>query len=59
MDTAVDNVKAETFKNEGNDYFKKSDYSKAVELYTKAVEWSDGSKSMNTIFRKSQPHLPL
>lgn len=44
MDTVgVDNVKAETYKNEGNDHFKRSDYSKAVELYTRAVESSEGS----------------
>ena len=42
MDPNVDNVKAESYKNEGNDCFKKSDYAKAVELYTKAAEISDG-----------------
>jgi hypothetical protein len=43
MDPNVDNVKAEAFKNEGNDYFKKSDYSKAVELYTNGADCSDGN----------------
>jgi tetratricopeptide (TPR) repeat protein len=38
----VDNVKAEAYKNVGNDYFKRNDYSKAVELYTRAVDTSDG-----------------
>jgi hypothetical protein len=28
---------AEEFKNQGNDEFKKKNYSKAIELYTKAI----------------------
>ncbi len=32
------NEQAESFKNQGNDFFKQKQYEKAIELYTKAIE---------------------
>lgn len=37
MDIEQDKVKAEEFKNKGNDLFKKKDYVAAVESYTNAI----------------------
>lgn len=37
MDLEEDKVQADEFKNQGNESFKKKDYSSAVESYTNAI----------------------
>lgn len=38
----IDNEKAEVLKNEGNTFFKLNEFRKALDLYSRAIELSDG-----------------
>lgn len=57
MDLEEDKVKAEEFKTQGNDHFKKKEYPQAVELYTKAISY--GPKEASYLGNRAACYLAM